>query len=107
MEGPPAPLTDAEVLALKKRYRAALNRLTPPMLLAGLLTGLLIISAQATFLRGPRPVFLWGPVALELIGILAFSGRRRWGMAALCAGFLLVHARCLPEAALLARRLHP
>ncbi len=103
----PAPLTDAEVLALKKRYRAALNRLTGPLALAGLLTGLLIIATQATMLRGPRPVFLWGPVAIELILILVFTGRRRWGMAALCGVFLVAHVRCLPQAALVTRRPGP
>ena len=107
MADSPAPLTDAEVLALKKRYRAALNRLTGPLALAGLLTGFLIVSVQATLLRGPRPVFLWGPVALELILVLLYSGRRRWGMVALCGVFMAAHVRFLPEAARVVQRQRP
>lgn len=92
-------MTPEEEEALKVRYRAFTRRLGAGLGLAGLLAAFLLAAIQATFTRGFRPVFLWGPVAFALALGLACLAKKRWVLAALCAGFIAVHLRVLPQAA--------
>lgn len=85
--------------ALKVRYRAFTRRLGAGIGLTGLYGVFLLAAIQATFTKGFRPVFLWGPVAFAAALGLAFVAKRRWVLAALSLGFIVVHVRVLPQAA--------
>lgn len=92
-------MTPEDEEALKVRYRAFTRRLGAGLGLAGLFGAFLIVAIQATFTRGFRPVFLWGPVAIALALGLALLSKRRWVLAALCAAFIVVHVRVVQQAA--------
>ncbi|MBI3297526.1 MAG: hypothetical protein HYZ75_05150 [Elusimicrobia bacterium] len=92
------PLSDAEVLALKECYRGYMYRAAAVIALAGLFSVFLVASIQATLLRGPRPVFLWGPVAIELLALVLCLGRRRLALVVVCAAFAIAQFRIIPKA---------
>ncbi|TBR24089.1 hypothetical protein EPO15_04720 [bacterium] len=100
-------MTDAEEEALKVRYRAFTRRLGAGLGLAGLYGVFLLSAVQATFVKGFRPVYLWGPVAFATALGLAFFAKRRWVLAALSAAFIGVHLRVLPRAAQVASEAPP
>lgn len=93
------PLSDEEVLALKQRYRAGMYRVAAVIALGGLFAILLVASLQATFLRGPRSVFLWGPAAVEALALVGCLARRRLALVAVCAMFMAAHIFLIPKAA--------
>ena len=98
------PLSDEEVLALKARYRAWMYRVAAAIAMAGFMALLLLCGVQAVFLRGPRPVFLWGPAGIALAALLACAAKRRWGLAAICGISIAVMLKVLADAARLAGR---
>ncbi|MBI5594509.1 MAG: hypothetical protein HY928_00315 [Elusimicrobia bacterium] len=98
------PLSDDEVLALKARYRSWMYRVAAAVAMAGFMALLLLSGVQAVLLRGPRPVFLWGPAGIALAALLACAAKRRWGLALLCGASIAVMVRVLSDAARLAAR---
>ena len=92
-------MTPEDEERLKVRYRAFTRRLGAGLGLAGLFGVFLIVAIQATFAKGFKPVYLWGPVAVALALGLAFLVKGRWVLAAISAAFIGVHARVLPQAA--------
>lgn len=92
-------MTPEDEEKLKVRYRAFTRRLGAGLGLAGLYGVFLLAAIQATFSKGFRPVFLWGPVAFAAALGLAFLAKRRWVLAALSAGFIVLHVRVIPRAA--------
>jgi len=97
-------MTPEDEEALKVRYRAFTRRLGAGLGLIGLFGVFLIVAVQATFSRGFKPVFLWGPVAIALALGLAFVSKRRWVLASICGGFIAVHVRVMPDAAHIAAK---
>ena len=92
-------MTPEEEQALKVRYRAFTRRLGAGLGLAGLYGVFLLTAIQATFVKGFRPVYLWGPVAFAVALGLALLAKRRWVLAGISAAFIIVHLRVLPQAA--------